>query len=361
MFVGVYGEVKRENVALEDLAISTDQNDQIGRYLSRTGVVLLSNIRGFGLLACRAGYERNLEIPVAPADRELLKTVDIWSAVSGSVAHSTLDQSAINDLIEIVDRSVTNFAPIADPADLAKILARQARNAKSDLPDDLKPVAPLLDDYRQALGLSFDVADDRGDRFFRSSLVQTLFYSLFAAWILWDRTATPDAPFDADDAHNYLRIPFLNALLHDIRHPARMKYLGLEKHLDRAVATLNRVDRKLFRSRMNFPTIDEQTTTAAITYFYEPFLESFDPQLREDLGVWYTPPEVVRYQVRRIHYLLKSELNRPRGLADPEVYILDPCCGTGAYLLEVARCIADEVKADGDDDALALELSPRPA
>jgi predicted helicase len=75
------------------------------------------------------------------------------------------------------------------------------------------------------------------------------------------------------------------------------------------------------------------------------------------LGVWYTPPEIVRYQVRRIHYLLKAELNRPRGLADPEVYVLDPCCGTGAYLLEVARCIAEEVKADGDDSTLGLELT----
>ena len=34
MFVGVYGEVKRANVLLEDLALSTEQNDQIGRYLA---------------------------------------------------------------------------------------------------------------------------------------------------------------------------------------------------------------------------------------------------------------------------------------------------------------------------------------
>src|SRR5437868_1947188 len=41
LFVGVYGEVKRANTTLNDLAISTEQNDQIGRYLSETGVVLL--------------------------------------------------------------------------------------------------------------------------------------------------------------------------------------------------------------------------------------------------------------------------------------------------------------------------------
>jgi predicted helicase len=145
--------------------------------------------------------------------------------------------------------------------------------------------------------------------------------------------------------------------LHDIRHPRRLQALGLEDHLARAIGTLNRVNRPLFRARMTFPTIDEQTTTAAITYFYEPFLESFDPKLREDLGVWYTPPEIVRYQVRRVHHILKTDLKRPLGLADPEVVVLDPCCGTGAYLLEVARCIAEEAKASGDEAAIGLELS----
>ena len=76
----------------------------------------------------------------------------------------------------------------------------------------------------------------------------------------------------------------------------------MNAHLARGVKTFNRVDRPLFRSRMAFPTIDGETTIAAITYFYEPFLEVFDPLLREDLGVWYTPPEIVRYQVQRIYW-----------------------------------------------------------
>ena len=79
MFVGVYGEVKRADVALEDLAGSTEQNDQIGRYLAQTGVVLLSNVRGFGLLACVPGYERPKCGAVPPEKRDLIKTVDLWA------------------------------------------------------------------------------------------------------------------------------------------------------------------------------------------------------------------------------------------------------------------------------------------
>jgi predicted helicase len=108
---------------------------------------------------------------------------------------------------------------------------------------------------------------------------------------------------------------------------------------------------------MTFPTIVGETSIAAITYFYEPFLEAFDPQLREDLGVWYTPPEIVRYQVRRVHHLLKADLGLARGLADPDVIVLDPCCGTGAYLLEVARCVAEELIAEGDGSTVGLELT----
>src|ERR1044071_2400012 len=40
-FVLVYGEVKTPIPELSELAMSTAQNDQIGRYLSRTRVVLL--------------------------------------------------------------------------------------------------------------------------------------------------------------------------------------------------------------------------------------------------------------------------------------------------------------------------------
>ena len=314
LFVGVFGEVKKPDETLEDIAASTEGNDQIGRYLSRTGVVLVNNVRGFGLLACAPGYAREHGTPVPPDQRDLIATVDLWSNASGKGAKLHVDPQARADLVALVTRSVTDFAPIADPADLAKVLARQARDAKDALPDDLKPVALLLDDYRNALGLSFNTEDEKGDRFFRSSLIQTAFYSLFAAWILWNRTEDTE-PFDLERAQAHLRIPFLEQLFHDIRHPHYLQKLDLARHLERAVATLNRVDRLLFRSRMSFPTVDDENpAVAAITYFYEPFLEAFDPKLREELGVWYTPPEIVRYQVRRIHHILK---NRSRPAARP--------------------------------------------
>ena len=69
--------------------------------------------------------------------------------------------------------------------------------------------------------------------------------------------------------------------------------------------------------------------------FYEDFLAAYDPALRKDAGVYYTPIEVVRAQVRLVDGLLTDRLRRPLGFADLDVTTLDPAVGTGTYLLSV--------------------------
>ncbi len=70
-------------------------------------------------------------------------------------------------------------------------------------------------------------------------------------------------------------------------------------------------------------------------YFYEDFLSSYDPKLRKDAGVYYTPVEVVRAQVRLIDEILVRKLGKPAGFAANDVVTLDPAVGTGTYLLGV--------------------------
>ena len=70
-------------------------------------------------------------------------------------------------------------------------------------------------------------------------------------------------------------------------------------------------------------------------YFYEDFLAAYDPALRKDAGVYYTPLAVVRAQVRLTEDYLINRLDRPFGFADPGVATLDPAVGTGTYLLAV--------------------------
>ena len=73
--------------------------------------------------------------------------------------------------------------------------------------------------------------------------------------------------------------------------------------LDWTAAALDRVDRGAF--------FDRFSEGEAVPYFYEPFLQAFDPVLRKQLGVWYTPVEVVRYMVARVDRALKDDLGIP--------------------------------------------------
>ena len=131
----------------------------------------------------------------------------------------------------------------------------------------------------------------------------------------------------------------LRALFRQIADPGHLQPLGLTEVLDWTAAALDRVDRTAFFARFN--------EGEAVPYFYEPFLEAFDPGLRKQLGVWYTPSEVVRYMVARVDRTLKDDLGIADGLADDNVYVLDPCCGTGAYLAEVLRRIAANLDGRG--------------
>ncbi len=135
----------------------------------------------------------------------------------------------------------------------------------------------------------------------------------------------------------------IRALFEQVATPSKLGPLGLVEVLDWTGGVLNRVDREAFFERFS--------ESHAVQYFYEPFLEAFDPVLRKDLGVWYTPTEVVKYMVARVDVGLRQDLGIADGLADPRVYVLDPCCGTGAYLVEVVRRI-HEIMTESGGDAL---------
>lgn len=86
-----------------------------------------------------------------------------------------------------------------------------------------------------------------------------------------------------------------------------------------------------FRNKMNREDI--------IIRFYEDFLAAYKPEMREKRGVYYTPEPVVSYMVRSVDELIKDKFDKPLGIADPEVMILDPACGTGTFLLWIFQLI----------------------
>jgi hypothetical protein len=256
-------------------------------------------------------------------------------------------------LLEYLKRVLLINAELNSPKDVAFFLASYARDARVrvEAAKDLPQLAAVRTALEEALGMKFTA--DKGEHFFRSTLVQTLFYGVFSAWVLWHKEKPQRKnDFDWKSAAWTLHVPMIKTLFEQVATPTKLGPLGLVEVLDWTAAALNRVDRAAF--------FEKFLESHAVQYFYEPFLEAFDPELRKQLGVWYTPPEIVQYQVARVDAALREELDIPDGLADPRVFVLDPCCGTGAYLVEVLRIIAQTLKDEKGEGALA-ELAVKEA
>ena len=320
----------------------TARSEQVQRYVAEYGLVLVTNYRDFLLLG-RDAQGHGLPMEGFTLDKD---EAAFWR----TAAHP---QKAAGELgerfCEYLKRVMLSVAPLSSPQDVAWFLASYARDAKArvETHSDLSALAAVRGALEESLGMKF--TGEKGEHFFRSTLVQTIFYGVFSAWVLWhkERPDRSDA-FDWRISAWSLRVPFIRALYDEIATPSRLGPLGLVEVLDWTAGALNRVDRAAFFQRFQ----DEY----AVQYFYEPFLEAFDPELRKDLGVWLTPPEIVQYQVARVDAALREELALPDGLADPNVVVLDPCCGTAAYLVEVLRKIAETLKEKGGDALIASEL-----
>lgn len=338
-----FGQLPARGV-IEAKSTSEDINkiangSQVARYLNEYGQVLVTNFYQFVLVT-----QDRLGKPVLSEVFSLAESEsDFWNNSVSSIVEEHAE-----GLISFLKHVMMSAAPISEPKDLASILAFYAREAKLRIERgniDLTRLKEIKSDFETALGITFD--DEEGENFFRSTLIQTLFYGIFSAWVLWNETpeARPEhATFDWRLSPYHLHVPVMRGLLERLSMASRVRQLGLEEVLQWTGEAINRVDRHTFFEKFN--------TGEAIQYFYEPFLEAFDPDLRGELGVWYTPTEVIQYMVERVDRVLREELDRPDGLADPDVYVLDPATGTGAYLVAVLeRIYKTQLENYGEDAA----------
>ncbi|MBI3665336.1 MAG: N-6 DNA methylase [Acidobacteria bacterium] len=352
------GVLEVKGTSAEALLVAA--GEQVSRYLHRYGQVLVTNYRDFVLVGRDAeGNAVKLE-----AYRLAAGEAAFWSAT----AHPRRTAETHGErFTEYLKRVLVQGAPLEAPEDVAWFLASYAREARARVERaDLPGLAAVRSALEEALGLKFE--GSKGEHFFRSTLVQTLFYGVFSAWVLWSKQHPPTdrkARFNWHEAAWSLHVPMIKALYEQVATPSKLGALDLVEVLDWTAVALNRVERAAFFSKFE--------EGQAVQYFYQPFLEAFDPVLRKELGVWYTPTEIVRYMVARVDTVLREELELPDGLADPRVYVLDPCCGTGAYLVEVLKRIArtfedkgadalmsDDVKRAAMERVFGFEILPAP-
>lgn len=259
----------------------TAQSKQISRYWNRYRLVLVTNMRDFILIGDDGSGN--------PAQLETFRVVDNADDFYQRLKQPRVFAREVGaGLGEYLARALSACATLTEPKDLAWLLASYARDglARVELVGDTPSLEVIRSALEDALGVRFE--GEHGRRFFYSTLVQTLFYGIFSAWVLWSHNAkSSDGPlFDGNHGHErfnwheavwHLRAPVLRALFQQISDPGRLQPLGLVEVLDWTATTLGRVDRTAFFSRFN--------EGEAVPYFYEPFLEAFDPDLRKQFGV----------------------------------------------------------------------------
>jgi predicted helicase len=125
----------------------------------------------------------------------------------------------------------------------------------------------------------------------------------------------------------------------------------------RGISKKKKTPRKHFQERHqnNGHHLDELDKYFQVLPLVENFLIESDPQLKKDNGIFFTPYPVVSFIVRSIHEILKEKLDKPLGLADETVRILDPAVGTGVFLIAAARLAIDEMaRIFGNEKALTF-------
>ena len=361
-----------EHGAVEAKALQEDVSDpfkgaysnQMRKYLDTYNLLTVTNYREFRLF--RRG---------ASGDPELLEVLTIAESEERFWEIAVHPHSAALNhgarIWEFLRRSMAYSASISRPKDVAWFLASYARealaiieNAKDE--SSKNALESLRASLENGIDRKFDGED--GNHLFCSSLVQTLFYGMFSAWAAQAREGSIER-FDYRTAGHAISMPVIQALFDEMTKSSRVRRLGskLEDVLERAVNSLNRIDQDLFFENFgngeNLETDEENDirdknpeAKNAIQHFYQPFLSEFDSKLQSQMGVWYTPPEVVKYMVERVDTVLRNELGIEDGLANEEVYVLDPCCGTGAYVIEVLRKIEEIYRSKRDNSLVGQHV-----
>jgi len=222
---------------------------------------------------------------------------------------------------------------------LAQELAKRTRLMRDYVVmEELNPPAESLNKGKANYILGFYHAfkkyliHDLSKKDFADLYSQTLTFGLFTA------ATRCNGKLKRELAVQY--IPTANGILHDVFEFISLGEVPqqLKCSMDDIVHVINSVETSILLDEYSWEGKEDDP----VLHFYETFLSEYDPRVRAKRGVYYTPKAIVHFIVSSIHLVLREKLNRPDGVADSGVKILDPAAGTSTFLVEVARLAIDE-------------------
>lgn len=246
------------------------------------------------------------------------------------------DDDALGGLVE----NFLRWVPVTPrrPRELARTTARLCRLLRAEVEELLDTQVGLRDlaaDWRRLL------FPDATDAQFADGYAQTVTFALLLARVEGIELVGRDLRDVSDElGSNHTLMARALAVLTD---PAILPKLAV------SVGTLQRVLSVVDWSKLS------KNDPAAWLYFYEEFLEGYDPQLRKATGSYYTPVEAVDPMVRLVEGLLRTRLGHNKGFASQGVTVVDPAVGTGTFLFRILDRIAQSI----DDDEGSGAVGPR--
>ena len=241
-----------------------------------------------------------------------------------------LDDATLDNLQTLLLRFFDAPAPPLGSAEaVAKQLAWRARLLRFAAEEMLNgadgPLHTFWNLYKETLFADISAMD------FADVYAQTFTYGLFLAWL-----NTQSTTFDRDTALRAIpdAVPAIQVL---------MDFAGGRRLPESFVWLVDGICRDLQSAERSVVLRRDTGKEDPLIHFYEPFLAYYDAERRERAGVYYTPDAVVDFLVRAVDDVLKTELNRPEGLASDDVRLLDPATGTATFLARAYRQVHETV------------------
>lgn len=229
--------------------------------------------------------------------------------------------------------------PPRNPRELARVTARLCQVLRAEVAESLASgvlgLKDLARDWRKLL------YPDATDAEFADGYAQTVTFALLLA-----RVEGIDLSKDLRDVADELgaRHTLMGRALAVLTDPAVLPKLAV------SVETLRRV-----LAVVDWPKLSK-ADPAAWLFFYEDFLEDYDPRLRRKTGSYYTPVEVVDPMVRLVDGLLRDRLGHAAGFGSAGVTTIDPAAGTGTFLFRIVERIANTIEQDQGPGAVGPAL-----
>ena len=249
-------------------------------------------------------------------------------STAGPAAIGPADAEAILALMQ----DFLRWEPIvpSSPSALAKMLAPLCRLLRADVLTALQNresnLSLLAADWRKYL---FPDADDFQ---FADAYAQTLTYALLLARLSGEGAglSIPQAAAAIRTGHRLLADAL--GILGDPK---------AREEIETPVSVLERVI-----GAVDPAALTKKAKGDPWLYFYEDFLAAYDPKMRRDRGVYYTPVEVVQAQVKLVAQLLEERFDADYAFVNDKVITLDPGAGTGTYILAALQHGLDRVEQE---------------